>query len=144
MKWWYNDQKFVTKATVYWIGRRDMGYWKKTNQFGGKRIQKIDPYKKYHVNGGNEMMLGRDLRGDTETWMIHKAVILGNKYLLEYGYDTYQVRPHNNKRKPILPISFLCQGKMAGYVKPIVSRLKTSQDELDAIRYKIREYTYRI
>ena len=139
--WWYNDQKWISKATVYWIGECNLPYQKKTNKFGGKKVKKIDAYKDYQVANGDkyETKKGYELKGDTKVWKVHKAVILGNKYLVEYGYDTYQVRPFGEKEKPILPIHFFCQGKIAGYVKPIVSRLKPKQDELDAVRYRIRE-----
>lgn len=149
VKHWYNDQKWVSKAVVYWITKSNIRTKKKENQFGGKRIQKLDDQKIYQIDTGRkdengnkifDSKKGHELKGDTDVWMIHKAVVIGNKYLLEYGYDTYQVRPFGDKRKPEIPIKWICQGKVAGYVKPIVSRLKPKQDELDAVRYRIREY----
>lgn len=150
VRWWYNNERWISKAVVYWVGKRELPYQKKTNQYGGSKYQKIDPYKTYQVPTGKldakgnmtfNRMLGHQMKGDLNVWMVHKAVLYGNKYLAEYGYDTYQVRPWGDKRKPELPIKFLCQGKLAGYVKPIVSRLKSKQDEIDAVRYRIREYT---
>jgi len=149
VKWWYNNQKWMSKATVYWITRCDTRYIKTTNKYGNKRVKKIDDYKKYYDPGidasqlpaGTPMKNGYEIKGDSQVWKVHKAVILGNKWLLEYGYEPYQVRPFGDKRKPIIPILFLCQGKLAGYVKSIVSRLRPKQDELDAVRYRIREYT---
>ncbi len=144
--WWYNDQKWMSLATVYWLNECELPYVEKTNQFGGRKVQKIDAYKTYQVpttidgKKSFESKKGYDLKGSGKVWKVHKAVIAGNKYLLEYGYDTYQVRPFGDKKKPEIPIKFFCQGKLAGYVKSIVSRLKTKQDELDALRYRIREH----
>ena len=146
---WYNSEKMMSKAVVYWLGRMDTRYKKKTTQFGGKKVQMIDDFKTYQIDTGNkdekgnrvfETKKGSELKGDSDVWMVHKTVILGNKYLLEYGYDSYQVRPYADRRKPEIPIKWLCQGKIAGYVKPVASRLKPKQAEIDAIRYRIREY----
>lgn len=150
VKWWYNSEKWITKSVVYFLAKRDLRHQKKTNQYGGKKVQKIDDYKTYQVptgakdkNGNPEFVSkkGYDIKGDSSIWAVHKAVLIGNKYLVEYGYEPYQVRPFGDKQKPEIPIKFFCQGKLAGYVKPIVSRLKQKQDELDAVRYRIREYT---
>ena len=146
---WYNSEKMMSKAVVYWLGRMDTRYKKKTTQFGGKKVQMIDDFKTYQIDTGSkdergnrifETKKGSDLKGDSAVWMVHKTVILGNKYMLEHGYDSYQVRPYGDKRKPEIPIKWLCQGKIAGYVKPVASRLRPKQAEIDAIRYRIREY----
>lgn len=143
--WYYNNQKWISKATVYWLEECELPYVEKKNQFGGKKVQKIDPYKTYQVPtevDGKQTFTakkGHELRGGTKVWKVHKAVLVGNKYLMEYGYDTYQVRPFGDKRKPEIPIKFFCQGKLGGYVKSVVSRLKPKQQELDAVRYRIRE-----
>lgn len=149
MRWWYNKEKWMSKATVYWLGKMDTRYKKKSTQFGGKKIQMIDDYKTYQIDTGRkdergnrvfESKKGSEIKGDSSVWMVHKAVILGNKWLLEYGYDAYQVRPYGDKSRPEIPIKWLCQGKIAGYVKPIASRLKPKQAEIDAVRYRIRDY----
>ncbi len=148
VKWWYNNQKWMSKAVVYWVAPCDTRYKKVANKYGNPRIKKIDDFKDYYdpsTDASNlppesKMIKGKDLKGDTRVYRVHYAVILANKYLLEYGYEKFQVRPYGDRRKPIIPIISLCQGKLAGYVKPIVSRLRPKQDELDAIRYKIREY----
>lgn len=150
VKWWYNNQKWISKATVYWIGECDLPYRKKVNSVGSKSVQKIDAYKTYQVQVGEEngkkkyeAKKGYELESSTRVYKVHKAVILGNKYLAEYGYDTYQVRPFGEKDKPVIPIQFFCLGKIAGQVKSIVSKLKPKQDELDAVRYRIRMFTAR-
>ncbi len=147
VQWWYNDERWISKAVVYWINECDTRYVEKENR-GLKKVYKIDDYKNYYPPGidaskvpaGTQMKKGYEIPGSSRVWKVHKAVILGNKYLVEYGYDTYQVRPFGDKRKPEIPIKFFCQGKIAGYVRSIVSRLKSKQDELDAVRYRIREY----
>lgn len=149
MRWWNPKEKWMSKATVYWLGKMDTRYKKKSTQFGGKKVQMIDDYKVYQIDTGRkdergnrvfESKKGSEIKGDSSTWMVHKAVILGNKWLLEYGYDSYQVRPYGDKSRPEIPIKWLCQGKIAGYVKPIASRLKPKQAEIDAVRYRIRDY----
>jgi len=147
VQWWYNDEKWISKAVVYWINECDTRYVEKEYPTGLKKVTKIDDYKNYYdpsvghpIPAGTPMKKGHEIAGSSKVWKVHKAVILGNKYLVEYGYDTYQVRPFGDKRKPEIPIKFFCQGKNAGYVRSIVSRLKVKQDELDAVRYRIREY----
>lgn len=137
MKWWYTDQKWTSVATVYWIGKRDTRYKLKTTKTGGKRLQKIDDDKVYRYDDGTSEM-GRDIKGK-EVWMVHYAKIAGNKYLLEYGYDEYQVRPHGEKQKPIIPMFFYCPSKMGGMVRSVVSRLKYVQEQLNAVTHKIRQ-----
>lgn len=147
--WWYNDQKWMSKAVVYWIGECDSRYYTKKNGYGLVKTKRIDDYKDYYdpavgntnMPAGSQMKKGYDIKGDFKVLRVHKAVVLGAKYLVEYGYDDYQVRPFGDKQTPEIPIKFFCYGKMAGYVKSIVSRLKPKQDELDAVRYRIREYT---
>jgi cell division protein FtsB len=156
--WWYNDQKWISKAVVYWLSEAEVPYMKKTNKYGGKKIQKIDAYRDYQIPAGEKdgKMLfdkkkGHELDDEAlskigavkakKIWKWHKAVIIGNKYLVEYGYDTFQVRPFGDKTKPASPIQTFCQGKIAGYVKSVVSRVKSKQEELDAVRYRLREYT---
>ncbi len=148
VRWWYNDEKWISKAVVYFINECDTRYVEKEYPTGLKKVTKIDDYKNYHdpavdaskLPAGTPMKKGYEIPGSSKVWKVHKAVILGNKYLVEYGYDTYQVRPFGDKRKPEIPIKFFCQGKVAGYVRSIVSRVKSKQNELDAVRYRIREF----
>lgn len=148
VQWWYNDEKWISKAVVYWLDECDTRYVEKEYPTGLKKTFKIDDYKNYHdpnvdaskLPAGTPMKKGYEIAGSSKVWKVHKAVIIGNKYLVEYGYDTYQVRPFGDKRKPEIPIKFFCQGKISGMVKSIVSRLAPKQNELDAVRYRIREF----
>lgn len=144
VQWWYNNQKYFTKATVYWLEKKDMRYNVKETSFGTKKVRYIDDHKSYPIveNGrAVDSKMGYDVKGDSETWAVHKATILGNKYLVDYGYETYQVRPYTSKDKPEIPMFYFCPSKMGGYVRSIVSRLRANQNELDRLAHKIQLLT---
>lgn len=146
---WYNSQKWISKCVVYWITECNLPYLSEKNAYGVNKVTKLDPFKDYFIKNNNrdekgnykDKKKGYEIETGNRVYRVHKAVFAGAKYLLEYGYDTYQVRPYGDKSKPVIPLFFFCQGKLAGYVKSIVSRLRTKQDEVDAVRYRIREYT---
>lgn len=150
VQWWYNNQKYISKAVLYFLEKKDMRYLDKLTVDGKPRIKKIDDYKKYPVTAEGKAMesggfvdskMGYEVKGDKETWMVHYCELWGNKYPIKYGYETYQVRPAFAKDKPQLPIFTFCHDKMAGYNRSIASRLKPNQRELDRLAYKIQSLT---
>lgn len=139
MLWWYPDGRYVSKCVVYWLAESDIRLQVKKNAYGNRRILNIDYTKTY--NEGGEQKKGYELKGGKKTWMVHYAVLIGNKYLVDYGYEPYQVRNSISPDKPQLPIHTFCHEKKAGYIRSIVSRLKANQVELDRLAFKIQELT---
>lgn len=144
VQWWYNDQKYFTKSVMYWIEKRDTRTQTKKTAFGGKKSRKIEDHKAYQIpneDGTKNNVMGYDIKGDNEVYMVHYSIVYGNKYLAKYGYETFQVRPAFNKKMPQIPMFYYCPSKMAGYVRSIVSRLRQNQNELDRLAYKIQQLT---
>lgn len=145
VQWWYNNQKYISKAVLYFLEKKDMRFQSKENAYGKKKIRKIDDYKSYPQTDETgkivDSKMGYEVEGDKKTWMVHKCTLWGNKYPTNYGYETFQVRPPFAKDKPQLPIFTFCHDKMAGMVRSIVSRLKPNQRELDRLAYKIQSLT---
>lgn len=144
VKWWYNNQKWLTKSVQFWIEKKDSRYQIKTTAYGSKKSRVIDDHKYYQTpnsDGTASNTIGYDVKGDKETYMVHYSILYGNKYMGKYGYEPFQVRNPFNKKMPIIPIFSFCPSKMAGYVRSIVSRLRQNQNELDRLSYKIQQLT---
>lgn len=139
LMWWYPDKRHISKCVVYWIAESEIRMQVKKNAYGNKYLRKIDYTKNYKENG--KEVKGYELRGDKKTWMVHYAVLIGNKYLVDYGYEPYQVRNSITPDKPQIPIITFCHEKKAGFVRSIVSRLKANQIEIDRLSHKIQELT---
>lgn len=125
--WWnyggaYNSP-MIACVTGYWIGRENLGKKKFTNDYG---IEKLRNTKK-------------DEYGDNWVDCVHKATMIGNKYLCDFGYVTNMVEDFTDKSKPRLPILVYTPGCMLGQLRAPVSRIKSVQDDLDMVKYKIKE-----
>ena len=139
VRWWYNDLQYVSVAFLFWQDNHDMRFNDKVDAYGQRKTRSLKDHREYEVGG--EVKRGFEVKGDKETNMNYRAILVGNKWLVEHGYETYQVRPFGNKDKPQLPIFTYCPAKYGGYVRSIVSRLKQNQNELDRLSYKIQELT---
>lgn len=125
--WWNYGGSFssplVTCVTGYWIGREDLGKKKVTNQYGTDKIRNTKT----------------DEAGDDWVDCVHKATFIGNKYLTDFGYVTNMVEDFNDKSKPRLPILVYTPNCMLGELRAPVGRIKEIQNDLDMIKFKIKE-----
>lgn len=125
--WWnYNgirQTNTVSAVTVYWYGRHDLGLKKGKDKFG--------------VNVIGKTPKGED--GDYVVTDIHKATLIGNRYLVDYGYLDNIVEEFTDKKKPVFPILRFMPDMVGGEFISIVGRLHKLQDEIDAMNFKIRE-----
>ena len=138
--WWHNagtSNMTMTVATVYWIAPRDWRYRASQNRYGAERVMKINDNESYQST--SKPVKGYDMFGDYDGWDVHMATLIGNKYIVNYGYMPNVLRHNDMKGKPMLPMSIFCSGMSINQGKSIVRKLVPLQDELDMYAYKIRE-----
>lgn len=124
---WYQrraGEAIITCVTMFWNGERDTEYVKKDNPKGGYNFIEKDP---------------KNSKGDYKVQDIHRAVLLGNKFLVEYGYDDNVVRSINEKETPELPIKILTGNTTMGDGISIIGTVAQLIDDMDAFDYKIRD-----
>ena len=125
--WWnYNvkrEECVVTVVTMYWMGIRDMGLKKGEDKYQIERI----------------MRTGKGEPGDYIVNDIYKGTLIGNRYLVEYGLDDNVVEDYKDRSKPMFPIIRYLPNMLGGEPRSIVSRLYQLQDEIDALKFKVRE-----
>lgn len=130
--WWNNAgnssgngvSNMVTSATVYWRTRREVSKVKAKNRFGNDTIRKkqsADEDGTYYVND------------------IAFATILGNKYLVDWGYIDNLVESVEDPSRPEFPIFRFRPNTFLGESVSEVSRVHRIQDEMDMLDFKIRE-----
>lgn len=138
--WWNQtgtSNMTLVYATVYFIAPRDWRYRKGNNLYGSERVMKINDNEEY--TKGDAKVKGVDLEGDFAGWDLHQATLIGNKYIVNFGYANNVLREQNAKGKPVLPMSTFCSDMTLNQGKSVVRMLIPMQDELDSYAYKIRE-----
>lgn len=138
--WWNNTgttNMTVAYATVWFIGPRDWRYRKGRNLYGSERISKINDQEEYAYKEGK--VKGVELPGDYEGWDVYQATIIGNKWVVNYGYANNVLRNQDKKGRPLLPMLTFCSGMTLNQGRSIVSKLIDLQNDLDAYAFKIKE-----
>lgn len=141
--WWVNPGTIdmcISYARVWWIGPRDFRYKQTYDKLGTPRYKKIND-EEYYEKGYPKKLKGSDIPGDFIGYDLHTGILIGNKYLVRHGYANNVLRPLGNRERPSLPINILCSGMALGGNKPLVSRLKANQREIDRLAFKIQEIT---
>jgi hypothetical protein len=128
INWWThsgnNVSNTITAVTVYWRTRREVSKVKAKNRFGNETIRKKqspDEPSTYFVND------------------IAYATILGNKYLIDWGYVDNLVESVEDPGRPEFPIFRFRPNTFLGDSISEVSRIHKMQDEMDMLDFKIRE-----
>lgn len=119
----------VTCVTMYWLCLRDTRYKKTEDNYGNKVISKLNDNKSKN----------KKEPGDYMVMDICKATLIGNRYLVDFGYDNNIVRDPNNQSDPLLPIKFYIPDMVLDQFRSSVSKLHEIQDQLDALRFKLME-----
>ena len=122
MTWWNYNQSYnsVSEVTVYFKAIREIKRGKEKNRYGNERMIDLQ-------DGGFGVL------------DVFKGTIVGGKYLVNYGPVSNIVEDRNNCSIPELPISIFCPNMMLSQYRSTVSRLVDLQDEIDALKYKVRE-----
>ncbi len=125
--WWnYNikrEECVVSVVTSYWIGRHDMGLKKTKDKFEVDRMS----------------VVGKGEKGDYVVDDIYKGTLIGNRFLLEYGLDDNIVEDPMDKSKPLFPIVRYLPNMVGGEPRAMVSRFTDMQDEIDALKFMVRQ-----
>ncbi len=130
--WWNNAgnasgnglSNMVTCATVYWRTRREVSKVKAKNRFGNDTIRKKqgpDETGTYYVND------------------IAFATVMGNRYLVDWGYVDNLVESVEDPSRPEFPLTRFRPNTFLGESVSEVSRIHRIQDEMDMLDFKIRE-----
>src|SRR3990167_5976474 len=120
----WSGEMFVTAVTNFWIGPRDTTYVKKDNPKGGYNFLEKD---------------AKNTKGDYMIHDLHRAVILGNKWIVEKGYDDNVVRSVNEKESPELPIKIMQGNTTMGDGVSIIGLIHQLIDDMSAFDYKRRD-----
>ncbi len=128
INWWVNNQgvksNTVTEITYYWRTQREVSKVKVKNKFGNDTIRKsqnVEGEEKYYVQD------------------IAFATIVGNKYMVDWGYIDNLVESVEDPSKPEFPIKRFRPNTFLGDSVSEVSRIHKIQDEMDMYSFKIRE-----
>ena len=119
--WTNNSVPVLAVATGYWIGTKDLRYEKTKDKYGNRHYARMRKNKKgYHW-----------------TQTIYKGTLIGNKYLVDFGEDSNQVRDMDNLSDVQLPIHVFMPNMVMGENRSVVQRLHQHQDRIDFITNEI-------
>ena len=126
----------VSEVTCYWRTLRDAGYQKKADKYGVPKIKKVATDGKYY-----DKTLGKRVFKTPEYVMedICKCTLIGNRFLVNWGYIDNVVEDTQNKSRPLFPIIRFRPNTFMGESVSEVARIHRIQDELDMYDFKIRE-----
>lgn len=152
-QWWTPSNTYgsatVSCVTAYWFTTRDMDVRTVVNKYGVLALEEIKDRKKVISEAKRKLSTKKidqpeyddicnRLTGDFIIKDIYKATVIGNKYLVDYGYfNNVSTNPFTHDS--MLPIQFWMPNMMAGQIRSIVARLHAIQDEIDAYRFMIKE-----
>ena len=117
----YNSVPMLAVVTGYWVGMKDLRYEKTKDKFGNTHFSRPRKGKK----------------GEYWTKTIHKAVLIGNKYVVEMGEENNIVRKNDNPGDVEMPIKVFMPNMVLGENRSVVSRLHQHQDRIDYITNEI-------
>lgn len=135
--WWSGvgtSSMTVSVATVYFIAPRD---WRYRNYRRTGETVKIEDDQMYSVK--MQDVPGADIPGDYSGWDVHQATLIGNKYLVNFGYMPNTLRKRNKKGRPLLPMRILMADTALGQNTSMVQSLIPLQNDLDMLEWKIKE-----
>lgn len=125
MTWWsvgQNQRNTVSYVRMYWRTKRLMGK-KEAELKAGNRIVRTSPT-------------------DPDSYIVDDvatATIVGNKWIVNYGYIDNLVEEFGDVSRPTMPIIRFRPNTFLGTSVSEVSRIHKIVDEIDYLDYKIRE-----
>jgi len=119
----------ITEVTMYWITLRDSRYKVNEDKYGNKNINKLN----------DEKDKNKKEKGDFFVYDVCKATVLGNRFIVDWGYCNNVVRDVENQSDPQLPIKFFIPNMTLDQYRSLVSRIHEYQDSIDVCQYKIKE-----
>lgn len=117
----YNSVPMIAVVTGYWVGMKDLKYEKNSDKFGNTHYAKVRKNKK----------------GSFWTKTVNKAILIGNRYVVDYGEESNIVRKLDNPGDVEMPIKVFMPNMVLGENRSVVSRLHQHQDRIDFITNEI-------
>jgi hypothetical protein len=117
----YNSVPMIAVVTGYWVGMKDLKYEKNQDKFGNVHYAKMRKNKK----------------GSFWTKTVNKAILIGNRYVVDYGEENNIVRKLDNPGDVEMPIKVFMPNMVLGENRSVVSRLHQHQDRIDFITNEI-------
>lgn len=131
---WYavteSGEHRVTEVTMYWRTRRQSNKILVKNRFGEPVARVRKGVKEDEI---------KNITNDFGLNDIAYCTILGNKYIVDWGYVDNLVESIEDPSIPEFPIRFFRPNTFLGDSVSEVSRIHRIQDEMDMLDFKIRE-----
>jgi len=116
-----NSVPILAVVTGYWIGMKDLRYEETKDKYGNKHYARMRKNRKgYHW-----------------TQTIYQGTLIGNKYVVNNGEQSNQVRNMDNMSDVQLPIQVFIPNMVMGENRSVVQRLHQHQDRIDFITNEI-------
>jgi hypothetical protein len=130
ISYWDFDQGqlVVSCTTIFFIAPRDTRYEKSTDKYGKEHITRIKR---------------KNRKGQFITYDLYKGVLIGNKWLVDYGLASNVVRNKFNKTMPQIPLMVFTHNTVLGSNLPPIGQIAQHQDNMDFYRFKIMEIVSR-
>ena len=135
--WWDNTDGTCAVATVYFLTYDNSRYNVINN---GKAVRRIDPNKEYHTQAyGQGAMKGEDIEGDDWNYKWHKATLIGNGIITNWGVCDYQIPSGTKYKRPVPPFTRYSNRFNMGYFKSVMGRFRPLIDYKESVRRKIKD-----
>ncbi len=130
LRWWNYAEKDITIAcvTMFWKGRRDTRYDLSVDKYGNPHYSKVSKKKSKGADPGKYVI--DDL---------YRGTIIGNRYLVDYGFAENVVENPLKKNEPELPIKIYTGNTLMGDGVSLIGMVHQNQDRMDLFRFKIIE-----
>ena len=119
-----NTDLLVTVTTTWWIAPRDLQKKVTEDKYKNKKIVNVEDGAKDSEFSINDL---------------HKATVVGNKYLLDWGYESNVVRSVEKKADPELPLWVFNANTTMGDGISIIGKVAPLIDDIDLYRKKLTE-----
>lgn len=125
---WYQNgygKKLISVVTMFWKGDRDLRYKMAEDSFGNIHYNKL---------GKNSPKDGQYYIED-----MYQSVVIGNKWVPDWGYAKNTVRGKSTFSTPESPIKVLTGDTVFGEGVPPIGVIAQNQDRIDFYKFKIIE-----
>jgi hypothetical protein len=134
LQWWTinGNANLVAGIRMFWVAPKNLKFKKYVNDYGQQRIKTMKQDEPY-----------RDEDTEYITNTVYTALVVGNRWVTQFGEAKNILRDPNNKGNPVPNMTFFIPNMTMGMPKPMMSMIKASQNELDRLSHKVREITSR-
>lgn len=119
-----NNDMLITLTTTWWIAPKDLQKKVTVDQYGNKKI--------LNLKDG-------DKSSEFSEMDVHKSTVVGNKYLVDWGYESNVVRSVVTGSDPQLPIWVLNANTTMGDGVSVIGKVAPLIDDIDLYRKKLTD-----